>query len=87
MKYIEDYCRKHLQQLDPFIEMKQRTFHSSHNAIDVLLSQLNVDVDPTIDLIENKSTIEQQFFNYMQVSDLQLISIIDRILSLDRSLG
>ncbi len=48
--------------------MKQHNFYSSSKAIDVLLAQLNTDIEQTtIDLINNKSTIEQQFYNYMEV--------------------
>jgi hypothetical protein len=59
--------RTHLQHIDPFIEMKQNTFYLSSKAIDVLLSQLNTDIDQTLDIVKEKSTIEQQFYNYMEV--------------------
>lgn len=62
-----DTFRKHLQHIDPFIELKQNNFYSSSKAIDVLLAQLNTDIEQTSDLINNKSTIEQQFYNYMEV--------------------
>jgi hypothetical protein len=64
--YIDAY-RKHLQHIDPFIELKQNNFYSSSKAIDVLLAQLNTDIEQTSDLVNNKSTIEQQFYNYMEV--------------------
>lgn len=63
----DDIFRKHLQELDPFAEMKQGNFFGSSKAIDVLLAQLNTDVEQRSDPIENKSTIEQQFYNYMEV--------------------
>jgi hypothetical protein len=48
--------------------MKQNNFYSSSKAIDVLLSQLNIDIEQTtINPVNNKSTIEQQFYNYMEV--------------------
>ncbi|CAF0753646.1 unnamed protein product [Adineta steineri] len=58
----------HLQHVDPFIEMKQHAFHSSAQAIDVVLAQLNIDIEQTTDPVNNKSTIEQQFYNYMEIS-------------------
>ena len=58
--------------------MKQNTFHSSTKAIDVLLSQLNTDVAQCIDLVKNKSTIEQQFFNYMEVGIAPLSVMIEK---------
>jgi hypothetical protein len=61
------YFRTHLQDMDPFIEMKQNNFYLSSKAIDVLLAQLNIDIEQTIDIVNNKSTIEQQFYNYMEV--------------------
>lgn len=48
--------------------MKQINFYNSSKAIDVLLAQLNIDIEQTSNLIENKSTIEQQFYNYMEVN-------------------
>ena len=53
--------------MDPFIELKQNNFHASSKAIDILLAQLNTDIEQTSDLVNNKSTIEQQFYNYMEV--------------------
>lgn len=47
--------------------MKQNNFYSSTKATDVLLAQLNIDVEQKLDLVNNKSTIEQQFYNYMEV--------------------
>ncbi len=47
--------------------MKQNNFYSSSKAIDVLLAQLNTDIEQSIDPINSKSTIEQQFYNYMEV--------------------
>ena len=44
--------------------MKQNNFYSSSKAIDVLLIQLNTDVDQ---IVNHQSTIEQQFYNYMEV--------------------
>lgn len=81
------FRRKHLQSIDPFVEMKQRTFYSSHKAIDVLLGQLNVDVDSKVDLIENKSTVEQQFYNYVQVRRKLWTFSVRFHRCLDRTLG
>ena len=36
-------------------------------AINVVLAQLNVDIEQNINVVNNKSTIEQQFYNYMEV--------------------
>ena len=38
--------------------------------MDVLLAQLNVDMEQTVNVVNNKSTIEQQFYNYMEVQIL-----------------
>ncbi|CAF1444116.1 unnamed protein product [Adineta ricciae] len=62
------YSTKYLQHIDPFFELKQRTFYASVGAINVVLAQLNVDIEPNIDVVNNKSTIEQQFYNYMEIS-------------------
>ncbi|CAF5036713.1 unnamed protein product, partial [Rotaria socialis] len=48
--------------------MKQYNFILSSKAIDVILAQLNTDIDPTINLLNHKATIEQQFYNYMEIS-------------------
>jgi len=61
------FFSKHLQHIDPFIEMKQNNFYTSTKAIDVLVAQLNIDVEEQIDFVDNKSKIEQQFYNYMEV--------------------
>jgi hypothetical protein len=76
--YIDAY-RKHLQHIDPFIELKQNNFYSSSKAIDVLLAQLNTDIEQTSDLVNNKSTIEQQFYNYMEVKTRKKISKANKI--------
>lgn len=47
--------------------MKQNNFYTSTKAIDVLIAQLNIDVEDNLDLVNNKSTIEQQFYNYIEV--------------------
>ena len=48
--------------------MKENNFYSSSKAIDVVLAQLNTDVEQiTVNPVNNKSTIEQQFYNYMEV--------------------
>jgi hypothetical protein len=56
--------------MDPFFEMKQHNFSSSSKAIDVLLAQLNIDIEQITDPINNKSIIEQQFYNYMEVGNI-----------------
>jgi len=53
--------------MDPFFELKQNSFYSSSKAVDVLLAQLNVDIEQPVNIVNNKSTIEQQFYNYMEV--------------------
>lgn len=53
--------------MDPFIELKQHTFKASLTATNVLLAQLNADIEQNIDVVNNRSTIEQQFYNYMEV--------------------
>lgn len=59
--------RKHLKDVDPFVEMKEYNFLLSAKATDVLIAQLNTDISQQIYLPDNKSTIEQQFNNYMEV--------------------
>ncbi|UJR27373.1 hypothetical protein I4U23_008663 [Adineta vaga] len=62
------YLTKHLQHIDPFFELKQNNFYLSAKAIDVVLSQLNADIEQNLDVVNNKSIIEQQFYNYMEIS-------------------
>lgn len=70
------FFRKHLQNIDPFFELKQKSFYTSTKAADTLLAQLNIDIDQAADLINDKSTIEQQFYNYMEVCHSFLKTIL-----------
>ena len=70
--------------------MKRKTFHSSDKAIDVILNQLNIDINQNDDLIEQKSTVEQQFYNYLEVerfSQSSMNSLHCHVRNLDCTMG
>lgn len=59
--------RNHFQNIDPFVEMKRKTFHSSDKAIDVILSQLDNDIGENINISGQRDLFENKFLTYLEV--------------------